>query len=25
MLRDRDPQQVADGIETPRFGFFGQD
>jgi hypothetical protein len=27
--RDRDPQQVADGIETPRatprFGFFGQD
>jgi hypothetical protein len=26
MLRDRgNPQQVADGIETPRFGFFGQD
>jgi len=25
MLRDRDPQQVADGIERPRFGFFGQD
>ena len=25
MLRDRDPQRVADGIETPRFGFFGQD
>jgi type IV secretory pathway VirB10-like protein len=25
MLRDRDPQQVADGIETPRFGFFGHD
>ena len=25
MLRDRDPQQVADGVETPRFGFFGQD
>jgi hypothetical protein len=25
MLKDRDSQQVADGIETPRFGFFGQD
>jgi hypothetical protein len=25
MLRDRDPQQVAEGTETPRFGFFGQD
>jgi hypothetical protein len=26
MLRDRgNPQQVADGIETPRLGFFGQD
>jgi hypothetical protein len=25
MLRDRNPQQVADGIETPRFGFFGED
>jgi hypothetical protein len=25
MLRDREPQQVADGIQTPRFGFFGQD
>jgi hypothetical protein len=24
MLPDR-PQQVADGIQTPRFGFFGQD
>jgi hypothetical protein len=25
MLQDRDPQQVAEGIQTPRFGFFGQD
>ena len=25
MLRDREPQQVADGFESPRFGFFGQD
>lgn len=25
MLRDREPQQVADGFATPRFGFFGQD
>lgn len=25
MLRDRDPQQVADSVETPRFGFFGQE
>lgn len=25
MLRDRDPQQVADRTESPRFGFFGED
>lgn len=25
MLSDRDPQQVADRTESPRFGFFGQD
>lgn len=25
MLRDRDPQQVADRTESSRFGFFGED
>ncbi len=25
MLRDRDPQQFADRMESPRFGFFGED
>ena len=25
MLRDRNPQQVADRTESPRLGFFGQD
>ena len=25
MARDRDPQQVADRTQSPRFGFFGED